>query len=42
MLEKLIRERMDIDDTQSGLVSGRSTTDAIFIVKKLHYRGSLV
>ena len=35
VLEKLVRERVNIDDMQFGFMPGRGTTDAIFILRQL-------
>ena len=35
VLERLIRKMVDIDEMQFGFVSGRSVTDAVFIVRQL-------
>ena len=35
VIEKIIRERISIDDMQFGFMPGRSTTDAIFILRQL-------
>ena len=35
VLERRIRKMVDIDEMQFGLVSGRSATDAVFIVRQL-------
>ena len=35
VLEGLIRQRVEIDEMQCGFMSGRGTTDAIFIVRQL-------
>ena len=35
MVEGLIRQRVEIDEMQCGFMSGRGTTDAIFIVHQL-------
>ena len=35
VIEKIIRERISIDDMQFGFVPGRGTTDAIFILRQL-------
>jgi hypothetical protein len=35
ILERRIREQVSIDDMQFGFVSGKSTTDAIFIVRQV-------
>ena len=35
VVEGLIRQRVEIDDMQCGFMSGRGTTDAIFIVCQL-------
>ena len=35
VLEVLIRQRVEIDEMQCGFMSGRGTTDAIFIVRQL-------
>ena len=35
VIEKIIRERISIDDMQFGFMPGRGTTDAIFILKHL-------
>ena len=35
VVERLIRQRVEIDEMQCGFMSGRSTTDAIFIVRQL-------
>ena len=35
MIEKIILERISIDDMQFGFMPGRSTTDAIFILRQL-------
>ena len=32
VIEKIIRERISIDDMQFGFMPGRGTTDAIFIL----------
>ena len=32
--DRLIREQVDIDDIQFGFMTGRGTTDPIFIVKQ--------
>ena len=34
-MEGHIRQRVEIDDMQCGFMSGRGTTDAIFIVSQL-------
>ena len=33
VVDKLIRQRIEIEQLQCGLMSGRGTTDAIFIVR---------
>ena len=35
VVEGLIRQRVEINDMQCGFMSGRGTTDAIFIVRQL-------
>ena len=35
VIDKLLRERIDIDEMQFGFVSGRGTTDAIFLLRQL-------
>ena len=35
LVEGLIRQRVEIDEMQCGFMSGRGTTDAIFIVCQL-------
>ena len=35
VIEKIIRERISIDDTQFSFMPGRGTTDAIFILRQL-------
>ena len=35
VMEKIIRERVFIDDMQFGFMPGRDTTDAIFILRQL-------
>ena len=35
VVEELIRQRVEIDEMQCGFMSGRGTTDAIFIVRQL-------
>ena len=35
VVEGLVRQRVEIDEMQCGLMSGRGTTDAIFIVRQL-------
>ena len=35
VVESLIRQRVKIDEMQCGFMSGRGTTDAIFIVPQL-------
>ena len=35
VLERRIRNMVDIDEMQFGFVSGRSVTDAVFIVRQL-------
>ena len=35
VIEARLREKVDIDDIQFGFMEGKSTTDAIFIVRKL-------
>ena len=35
VVEGLIRQRVEIDEMQCGFMSGRGTTDAIFIVRRL-------
>ena len=35
VVEGLIRQRVEIDEMQCGFMSGRGTTDAIFIVRQL-------
>ena len=35
VLEKIIRKRISIDDMQFGFMPGRSTTDAIFILRQI-------
>ena len=35
VVEGLIRQRLEIDEMQCGFMSGRGTTDAIFIVRQL-------
>ena len=35
LMEGLIRQRVEIDEMQCGFMSGRGTTDAIFIVRQL-------
>ena len=35
VLEKIIRERIAIDDMQFGFMPGRGTTDAIFILRQM-------
>ena len=34
-MDGLIRQVVSIDDSQSGFVPGRGTTDAIFVVRQL-------
>ena len=36
VVEGLIRQRVEIDEMQCGFMSGRGTTDEIFIVRQLH------
>ena len=36
VIEKIIRERISIDDMQFGFMPGHGTTDAIFILKEKH------
>ena len=33
MMEGLFRQKVEIDEMQCGFMSGRGTTDAIFIVR---------
>ena len=35
IIEKKVRERVQIDDVQFGFRGGRKTTDAIFIVRQI-------
>ena len=35
VLEKIIREKVDIAEMQYGFMPGRGTTDAIFILRQL-------
>ena len=35
VVESLIRQRVEIDEMQCGFMSGRGTTDAIFIIRQL-------
>ena len=35
VIEKIIRERISIDDMQFGFMPGHGTTDAIFILRQL-------
>ena len=35
VVEGLIRQRVEIDEMQCGFISGRGTTNAIFIVRQL-------
>ena len=35
MVERLIRQRVEIDEIQCGFMSGPGTTNAIFIVSQL-------
>ena len=35
VVEGLIKQRVEIDEMQCGFMSGRGTTDAIFIVRQL-------
>ena len=35
VIDKLLRERIDIDEMQFGFVPGRGTTDAIFLFRQL-------
>ena len=35
VVKNLIRQRVEIDEMQCGFMSGRGTTDAIFIVRQL-------
>ena len=35
VIEKIIRERISMDDMQFGFMPGRGTTDAIFILRQL-------
>ena len=35
VIEKIIRERISIDDMHFGFMPGRGTTDAIFILRQL-------
>ena len=35
VVEGLIRQRVEIDEMQCGFMSGRGTTDAVFIVRQL-------
>ena len=35
VIESLIRQRVEIDEMQCGFMSGRGTTDALFIVCQL-------
>ena len=37
VIEKIIRERISIDDMQFGFMPGRGTIDAIFILRQLLY-----
>ena len=36
MVERLVRQRVEIEEIQCGFMSGRGTTNAIFIVRQLH------
>ena len=36
VIEVIIRKQVDIDSMQLGFMPGRSTTDAIFILRQLH------
>ena len=38
VVEGLIRQRIEIDEMQCGFMSGRGTTDAIFIVRQLRVK----
>ena len=40
VIDKLLRERIDIDETQFGFVPGRGTTYAIFLLRQLQEKYS--
>ena len=40
VIEARLREKVDIDDMQFGFRAGKSTTDAIFIVRQLQEKYS--